>query len=273
MAYRNRELSGHRHNTHGTAPAPRRSSLLAALLVLVFAALLAPTVLNADDLDDLKNAVADAQSELAKSDKAEKDTLKEIGENNAAQKKARDAGKNDEYQRLKSRGIELKTNLSKATNARQQAERNLATKRGALRKEASKVAEEQIGAQGDANSRAKRAGDAVDTWKEALGALLTPPEIRKCEGLDDDEAKAQKQDDKQRLSDFIAWAGAEKANVETEIKRAEALVKAEDKFKGADAQARLINDAKSLKSTLESRNRDLNSSMKTAQERLRTLEK
>jgi hypothetical protein len=273
MAYRNRELSGHGQSLHGHALAPRRSSLVAALLVLVLAAMLGPSVLQADDLDDLKNAVADSQSELAKSDKAERDILKEISENNAAQKKAKDAGKDEEYQRLKSRGIELKTSLSKTTTSRQQAERNLANKRGALRKEASKVAEEQIGAQGDANSRAKRAGDAVEIWKEALGELLVPPEIRKGEGLDDDEMKAQKQDDKQRLNDFITWAGTEKANIETEIKRAEALVKAEDKFKGADAQARLMNDAKSLKGTLETRNRQLSSSVKTAQERLRSLEK
>lgn len=241
---------------------------LSLAFVLVFL-LAAAQPIRADDFDDLKSAVSEAETEFSKAEKAERAAFKKIDENNAAQRTAQ----GDELQRLKTTAVELKAAWRSTENSLIKARRSLATKRGELRKEASKVAEEQISAQGDVNSRAKRAGDAVDVWKEALGELLAPPEIRKCEGLDDDEAKAQKQDDKKRLNDFVSWASTEKSNVEIEFKRAEALVKGEDKFKGADAQARLINDAKSLKGTLDSRNRELSSAVKTAQERLRSLEK
>lgn len=280
MEYRNLELRGI-DATDGMAPAPcqvaSRPTPWRAAIAVCFALMLAlgfaPPEVLADDLDDLKDAVETAQTELAKAERAEKAVLKEIEANNADQKKAADAGKKDEEKRLKSKGVELKSSLNSATKKREEAAQKLAGKQSDLRKEASKVAEEQINAKDDANARTKRAGEAIEVWKAALGGLLSPPEIRKCDDLDDEEIRAQKQDDKQRLKDFISWADSEKSNVETEIKRAEALVKGEDKFKGADGQARLLNDCKQLKSDLESRKSSIEKSIKAAHSSLKTLEK
>lgn len=239
--------------------------LCAAALLMLFA----PGAVAADDLDDLKSAVSDAEKEFVAADKAERAAFKKVSDNNAAQKNAQGA----ELQRLKSEAVDLKTEARNATNKRLQTQRTLALKRAALRKEASKVAEEQVSGSGDVNARVKRAGEALEIWKNALGELLTPPEVRKCEGLDDVEAAAQKRDDKQRLEDYVTWASAEKSNVETELKRAQAIVKGEAALKGADGHARMLSDAKTLSETLESRKSSVEGYLKTAKDRLKSLEK
>lgn len=284
MEYRNLEPKGSGAIEGGKAQEPCREAplqvarsgvhhRLRSVIVVLFALILAlgvwPPVAHADDLDDLKTAVSDAEKEFSKAEEAERAAHKKIAENNSAQKRAQ----GEELQRLKSAAVELKSTWRAAESTRMKTERTLATKRGELRKEASKVAEEQLSAKGDVNSRAKRAGEALETWRAAMGELLAAPEVRKTEGLDDAEANAQKQDDKQRLRDFISWAETEKSNIETETKRAEALVKGEDKFKGADGQARLLNDCKQLKSDLESRKSSIEKSIKAAHSSLKTLEK
>lgn len=253
MAYRNLVLS---------------FTLLAAMLLAC-----AGAPMHADDLDDLNKAVTTAEQAFNDAVKADNAAQKKTEENARAQKKAKDAGDDKEYQRLKSDGVDLKSKWREATSARLQSERNLAAKRAELRREASKVAEEQISAKGDTNARAKRAGDAVELWSNALKDLLPVPQVRDTKGLDDVEAAAQKQDDKSRLKDFVSWAESEKTNCQTELKRADNLVKNEDKFKGADAHDRLHNESKKLKETLEKRVSSLDSSIESAQTRLRALEK
>lgn len=249
MAYRNLVLS---------------FTLLAAMLLAC-----AGAPIRADELDDLKKAVEKSAGEFASAEKSERAALKKIEDNNTQQKKAQ----GEELQRLKSEAIELKSKAREATNARLQAERALASKRSELRSEASKVAEEQISAAGDTNARAKRAGEAVEIWKNALQDLPAVPSLRDTSKEDPDVAAAIKKDDKGQLSEYLKWAKDEQSRVETEIKRAENLVKNEEKFKGADGCARLMSESKSMQEKLESRRDKLKDDQKTAQERASSLGK
>jgi hypothetical protein len=225
--------------------------------------------IRADELDDLKKAVETSAGEFTTAEKAERAALKKIEENNTQQKKAQ----GDELQRLKSEAIDLKSKAREATNARLAAERALASKRSELRSEASKVAEEQINAAGETNARAKRAGEAVEIWKGALQDLPAVPSVRDTSKEDDVVAAAIKKDDKAQLSDYVKWAKDEQTRVDTEIKRAENLVKNEEKFKGADGAARLLSESKSMQEKLESRRDRLKGDLKTAQERISSLGK
>jgi phage protein D len=243
-------------------------TLLAAMLLAC-----AGAPMHADELDNLSEAVTKAETEYSEAEKTEKSAQKKTEENASAQKRAKDAGDDKEYQRLKSDGVDLKSKLRDATNARLQAERALASKRSELRREASKVAEEQITANGDTNSRAKRAGDALELWNSSLKDLLPVPVLTSTKDMDDAQIKATRQDDKARLKDYETWAEGEKSTCETEQSRADSLVKNEAKFKGADAHDRLLKESKALKEKLDKRLDALKSSMETAQKRLRSLEK
>ncbi len=249
MAYRNLVLS---------------LTLLAAMLLACVGA-----PIRADELDDLKKAVEKSAGEFTAAEKSERAALKKIEDNNAQQKNA--AG--DALQRLKSEAIELKAKAREATSARLQSERALASKRSELRSEASKVAEEQISAAGDTNARTKRAGEAVEIWKNALQDLPAVPVVRDTSKEDDVVAAAIKKDDKAQLSEYVKWARDEQSRVDTEIKRAENLIKNEEKFKGADGCARLLNDSKAMQQKLESRRDKLKDDQKTAQERINSLGK
>ncbi len=135
------------------------------------------------------------------------------------------------------------------------------------------MAEEQISAAGDTNARTKRAGEAVEIWKNALQDLPAVPVVRDTSKEDDVVAAAIKKDDKAQLSEYVKWARDEQSRVDTEIKRAENLVKNEEKFKGADGCARLLNDSKAMQQKLESRRDKLKDDQKTAQERINSLGK
>lgn len=246
----------------------RSLALSAGVLLLLLLAL--GGVARADDIEQLQREVTAAENTYKEAIRAETRAAESLKDNLEKQKSASDA----EKARLKSEAVKLDEAARKAGAARMQAAETLADKRGALRAEASKVAEEQITAQGDANNRTRKAGEALGTWSAALGALPGVPTKTDTSSVADPAVCAAiKQDDKARFNAYISWAGGEQSRLDTEIKRAENLIKNDAKFAGADGHKRLMDEAKSLKSTLENRKKDVGELLKTARERLASLDR
>jgi len=242
----------------------------AVLVALLFLAFSVGVTVHADEIERLKGEVKSLEQSLQEAETAETEANKKVKENQRLQKDA----KGEEKERLKAEGLKLAEAVRTAGNNRTRAAVSLAGKRSELRGEASKVAEEQITAAGDTNTRAKKAGDALSTWSAALGDRVpTPPVSRDTSKMDPSEAAEAKRDDKARLQEFVDWADKEKERLDTEIARADSLVKNENKFSGADAHDRLLNESKNLKSTLDTRKKNVDSQLRAAKEALRALER
>ncbi len=250
----------------GSRSHSRTLQLVSALLLCLCAAATSFAQDARNNFKEVKEQVASLERALTTAETAEREAARKLADNEAAQQK------DPNNQALKREGRTLAVDADSKAEATRTARRNLAAKRGELRESASSHAVKQLTATGNLNTRVTEAKFALDDWKAALNELPEPPVARDTSRLKDpDEIAAVRKTDRQRLSDYEAWAAGEDKRIATELKRAEQMVGADKQFQDADDLALVINTAKDIKTTLETRRKSLDAHRKTAKDRLAAL--
>lgn len=226
------------------------AALVAALLVALWAA---PAAHAQDNFKELRREVAELEKKLTDAEKSLQDANTKVSENTAAQAKAAA----DKLPALKAEGRRLSSEAARAQEARDKARSTLASKQGELRAAASKHAADQIAAKTDIAIRLQEIMKAIDTWSETLGPLPQVPALRDTTALDPEAARATIEGDRARLDEFDKWAEGEEARLKVEVERADKLIGAEAQVKDADNGPEMVKQAKSLKETLQRRQKDV----------------
>ncbi|MCC6465392.1 MAG: hypothetical protein IT463_08655 [Planctomycetes bacterium] len=243
---------------------------LPVLLALLLLAAWAVPLRAQEKFDRLKQEVARLATDLEAAGSAEADAAARVEENRRAQNDA--AGDAKRLEELKREGRKLADSAHGAKERREQAQAALAGKQGELRDTASKHAVDRLAAQGNLQQRVNDANAGVDAWQGALGTLPSVPALRPLEGITDPALRKATQDgDRKRLKDFDAWCAAEEARLKTELSRVDQVINAEAQVKGADDGPLLIDTAKTLKKTLESRQSTLKALRADAAQKLQQL--
>lgn len=248
-------------------PEARWLALFALLLLLAGAG----TLRAQEKFDRLKQEVARLATDLDAAATAEADAAARVEDNRRAQNNA--AGDAKRLEELKREGRKLADAAQSAKERREQAQAAVAGKQGELRDSASKYAADQLGAQGNLQQRVNNANFGLDAWKEALGPLPAVPALRPLDGITDPAVRKATQDgDRKRVRDFDAWCASEETRLKTELSRVEQVIKAEPQVKGADDGPLLVDTAKALKKTLETRQSTLATLRADAAQKLKQLE-
>jgi len=243
-------------------------NLIKWIVPVLLAALLWAPAVHADALRSLKDEVTTLQRALSQAETAERNASQALARNHDAQRRAT----GDQLARLKTEATRLAAEEATAAEATQQARRNLAAKQGELRDTASRLATAQLTEQGDLATRMARALAAAREWQGAIGDLPSVPAVRDLSGIvDPAEQAAIKAGDRNRLRAYETWANAEIQRVDAELRRAQLIINAENDIRGDGDGARLVAQAKDIKSTLETRKQALNNDLRTARNRLRDL--
>lgn len=243
---------------------PPTPNLLFAFAFLLLIA--AAGVVSADmqqlkrELTGLERAVSNAETRKSAVDKA-------LQENLNAQRNAR----GDDLARLKREAIALSARAHEAGESLRTARRNLASKQGELRTEASNQATRQLSADGALDLRVAEARKALAEWKSALGDLPQAPQPRDLSGVDDELKEAFLKTDIDRLKAYESWASAEGTRIDGEIRAAERLIawKVNDAADGA----KLTAEARALKATLETRRKNVQAAANSAENVRKRLER
>lgn len=229
-----------------------RAVLLAVLVAVLGAA--APAFAQ-EQFKQLRQEIRDLNTSLAEAERTLAEANRKIAENQAAQ----DAAKSDpaRLNALKTEGTKLRAAADSAQDNRNSARSRLASKQGEMRSTASKHAFDQISAAGNLNVRVNEVRIAIDAWNEALGALPDLPTLRDTSGLDPDTRRATIAGDKARLSGFDSWAAAEESRLKTELERVDSLIAFEPQVKGLDDGPVMVEASRTLKKTLQARQKQV----------------
>lgn len=230
-------------------------SLLVALLAL--AAGYGP--LHAD-IKELKQDIKELEKDRDEAREDERDASGALDDNQNRQRKA----EGEELKRLKRDAVDLASKLRIARENLAVIGREIAKKQSELRADASKTAADKVDAKGEAAKLVADAADALKIWSGALGELPTVPEYRSTDGMDDDEAHAQHNDDRKKIKTFIKWCDDEVARLDAEIGRADTVIS--NKLAGGN---QLAKDASALKSRLQQRKKSVEALRTTADNRLK----
>jgi dsDNA-specific endonuclease/ATPase MutS2 len=238
------------------------------LLACVFVIVAAANAYADPDYKELKAEIQKLEKAVENARKERNDADAKLAENLKAQEKA----KGEELTALKKTATGLRDTAKQKADALSSAVQNLAAKQGELRETAAAHAVKQLSDAGDIDVRVGEATNALNDWRAALGSLPEVPPLL-SEGIEDiDDRMIARKDDKRKLEAYEKWAGAEEARIDKEIKQAKELVDGESTWKASnDGGAAVTSTAKSLKTTLETRKKDVGELRKSAKELVRQI--